>query len=117
MRKDLEALSKWSKTWSLEFNVDKCKVIHFGRDNPNTVYSINGKNVKVVTEEKDLGIIVNKDFKVAHQCAVAAKAANRILGLVKRTFSSRRKDIIVRLYKSLIRPHLEYCMTVWRPQL
>jgi len=115
MRKDLEALSKWSKTWGLEFNVDKCKVIHFGRDNPNTVYAIDGKSVKVVTEEKDLGIIVNKDLKVAHQCAVATKAANRILGLVKRTFSSRRKDIIVRLYKSLIRPHLEYCMSVWRP--
>ena len=34
---------------------------------------------------------------------------------MKRTFSSRSKDIIVALYKSLIRPHLEYCMSVWKP--
>ena len=71
--------------------------------------------MKVVREEsKDLGIIVNQDLKVANQCSVAVKAANRTLGLIKRTFTSRKKDIIVRLYKSLIRPHLEYCMSVWR---
>src|SRR5438132_7209338 len=84
------------------------------KDNPNTVYDIKDSNVKVVKEEKDLGIIVNQDLKVANQCAVAVKAANRTLGLIKRTFTSRKKDIIVRLYKSLIRPHLEYCMSVWR---
>ena len=57
-------MSKWSKTWGLEFNVGKCKVIHFGKDNPITVYDINGSNVKVVKEEKDLGIIINQDLKV-----------------------------------------------------
>src|SRR5579872_3623035 len=115
MHRDLELLSEWSKTWGLEFNVDKCKVIHFGRDNPNSVYAINDKTVKVVTDERDLGVTVNQDLKVANQCAVAVKAANRTLGLIKRTFSSRSKDIIVALYKSLIRPHLEYCMSVWKP--
>jgi len=68
-----------------------------------------------VTEEKDLGAIVNQDLKVANHCAVAIKAANRSLGLIKRIFSSRNKGIIVALYKSLIRPHLEYCMSVWKP--
>src|SRR5579872_2216926 len=73
------------------------------------------KQFKVVTEEKYLGVIVNQDLKVANQCAVAVKAANRTLGLIKRTFSSINKDIIVALYKSLIRPHLEYFMSVWKP--
>ena len=86
MHRDLELLSEWSKTWGLEFNVDKCKVIHFGRDNPNSVDAINDKTVKVVTKEKDLGVIVNHDLKVANQCAVPVKAANRTLGLIKRTF-------------------------------
>ena len=115
MHNDLELLCKWSQTWGLDFNVDKCKVIHFGRDNPNTAYTINNNEIKVVEVEKDLGVIVNKDLKVAGQCAAAVKTANRTLGLIKRTFSSRNKDIIVRLYKSLVRPHLEYCMSVWRP--
>ena len=85
MHKDLEVLSKWSKTWGLEFNVEKCKVIHFGRDNPNTVYAINGKNVKVVTEEKDLGIIVNKDLKVAHVCC-SSESRKQNFGFSKANF-------------------------------
>ena len=60
MHKDLERLCNWSQKWGLEFNVDKCKVIHFGRDNPNTTYTINNKAVKVGEVEKDLGVIVNK---------------------------------------------------------
>ena len=115
MHRDLELLNKWSKTWGLEFNVDKCKVIHFGRNNPNATYAISDKNLKEVKEEKDLGVIVNQDLKAANQCAVAVKAANRTLGLIKRTFSSRSKDIILGLYKSLVRPKLEYCMSVWKP--
>ena len=73
------------------------------------------KQLKVVTEEKDLGVIANQNLKVANQCAVAVKAANRTLGLIKRTFSSRSKETIIALYKSLICPHLEYCMSVWKP--
>ena len=49
------------------------------------MYDINGSNVKVVKEEKDLGVIVNQDLRFANQCAVAVKAANRTLGLMKRT--------------------------------
>ena len=60
-----------------------------------------------MTEEKDLGAIVNQDLKVANHCAVAIKAANRSLGLIKRIFSSRNKGIIVALYKSFINPHIE----------
>ena len=115
MHRDLGRLCNWSETWGLDFNVDKCKVIHFGRDNPNTTYTINNKAVKVGEVEKDLGIIVNKDLKVASQCSTAVKAANRTLGLIKRTLSSRDVDIVVGLYKSLVRPNLEYCMSVWRP--
>src|SRR5690349_2989857 len=83
MHQDLKLLSEWSQIWGLEFNVDKCKVIHFGRNNPNTVYVLNNKTLKVVNDEKDLGIIVNQDLKVANQCAVAVKAANKTLDLIK----------------------------------
>jgi len=49
----------------------------------------------------------------------AAKKGNQIglLGLIKRTITCRSKEIILRLYKSLARPHLEYCIQAWRPHL
>jgi hypothetical protein len=47
----------------------------------------------------------------------AAKKGNRMLGMMKRTIVSREKEIIIKLYKSLVRPHLEYCVQAWNPFL
>ena len=41
--------------------------------------------------------------------------ANKVLGMIKRSFSVRNKDVILQLYKSLVRPHLEYSVQAWRP--
>ena len=53
--------------------------------------------LQVVNSEKDLGVMVQDDLKVSMQCAEVVKRANRILGMIKRTFESRSKDIILRL--------------------
>ena len=78
---------------------------------------MNAKVLKKVLEEKDLGVIVTSDFKVGRQCAEAAKKGNRILGMIKRTFSCKSKLIMKNLYKSLVRPHLDSCVQAWRPHL
>ena len=41
--------------------------------------------------------------------------ANRILGMIKRNFTDRSKEVIIPLYESLVRPHLEYCCQIWNP--
>jgi len=35
--------------------------------------------------------------------------------MIKRKFSIRDKEVILQLYKSLVRPHLEYSIQAWRP--
>ena len=73
--------------------------------------------VSEVSEEKDLGVIISRNFKVSKQCIKATKKGNQILGLIKRTFTCRKKEVVIRLYQSLVRPHLEYCIQAWRPHL
>ena len=40
-----------------------------------------------------------------------------MLGMIKRTISYtiKKTEIMVRLYKTIVRPHLEYCVSVWSP--
>jgi ribonuclease P/MRP protein subunit RPP40 len=37
--------------------------------------------------------------------------------MIKRSFCYLSKDVVLKLYKSLVRPHLEYCVQAWRPYL
>jgi len=58
---------------------------------------------------------VSKDLKWDKQCSQAVKKANRMLGVIKRNFTDRSKETIMPLYKSVVRPHLEYCVPIWSP--
>ena len=69
------------------------------------------------TEEKDLGVWIGNDLKPVAQCERAAKAANSALGLITRSFHYRTKSILVPLYKTFVRPKLEYAVAVWNPWL
>ena len=74
-----------------------------------------GKELVEVTAECDLRVIVQGDLKVSKQCTKAVNTANRILGLINRTLEFKSKDTVLQLYKSLVRPHLEYCIQCWNP--
>ena len=114
---DLSKLYKWSEDWQMSFNLDKCKVMHIGVNNNCSSYSMGDRDLGEVDEEKDLGVIINNRFKVDKQCAKVSKTSNRVLGLIYRTFACKNKNIILKLYKSLVRPHLDYCCQAWRPHL
>ena len=47
----------------MEFNVEKCCVMQFGNNNNNYTYKMNGDEIQVTEEEKDLGIAVQKSLK------------------------------------------------------
>ena len=91
------------------FNVDKCKVMHFGKHNAHYDYTLNNKPLVKVTEERDLGIVISSDLKVSQQCSQAYSKASKMLGVLNRSIVYKSKDIMLKLYKSLVRPHLEYC--------
>ena len=62
-------------------------------------------------------MIISDTGKSTEQCVAAAKKANSILGMIKRNIIWKSKEIIVTLYKSLVRPRLEYCVQAWCPYL
>ena len=120
LQEDLNRLVQWSEKWLLKFNPDKCKVMHIGH-NLATSYTMKEGNKTVelnsTTEEKDLGVLITRDLKFHEQCVQSVKKAQSVLGMVKRHFKVIDKDDFTALYKTYIRPHLEYCIQAWSPHL
>ena len=67
------------------------------------------------TQEQDLGITFSADMKVSEQCGIAASKGNQIILLIRRIITYKEKQLIVPLYKVIVRPHLEHCIQAWRP--
>ena len=116
LQQDLEGLSNWTKQWSLQFNVDKCKSMRIAHEG-HPDYTLDRVELKEVAEERDLGIVVSNNLKPSLQCARAAQKAMQVLGIIKRNFSINDKEDFRLLFNGYVRPHLEYCVQVWSPYL
>ena len=111
----IDKLIIWANTWSMEFNVKKCKVMHLGRRNPIHGYTMNGTPLQVCNGERDIGIHISDTLKPGTQCAEAARRANAILTQISRAFLYRDRRVFVQLYKQFVRCHLEFAAPAWSP--
>jgi ribonuclease P/MRP protein subunit RPP40 len=117
MQADIHNILLWSTKWQLPFNIPKCKILHYGKNNPEFTYSMDNTPMKEDVTEKDLGVTFDTDFNFrSHIQQIVAKANSRV-GIIKRTFVSINKKNFNILYKSLVRPIIEYCSQVWSPYI
>ena len=59
--------------------------------------------------------MIDQDLKFHEHTLLVTNKANHILGLIKRSFSYLNSDMLVRLYKSMVCPILEYGNVIWGP--
>jgi uncharacterized protein YktA (UPF0223 family) len=115
LQHDLNVLGEWATKNELPFNVTKCKVMHVGKKNLKEDYTLMGQVIPKTTDEKDLGVFFSESFKPTFNCNKVSKSANKIVGMIGRNLSTRSSEGMLILYKTLVRPILEYCIPVWRP--
>ena len=89
---DLHSLQAWANTWQMVFNAKKCKVLHLGNSNPLHEYSMESTTLEAITEEKDLGVIVDDKLKFDRHAEAQTNKANKILGLIRRSFDYLDKE-------------------------
>ena len=121
LQRTLNSLKEWSNIWLLDFNATKCNVLHLGRNNIKYEYYMkNGEDHTKLNKsefEKDLGVNIdtNLDFKVHIKTTV--KKARSAAGIINRHIIHKTPKIMVQLFKSMVRPILEYANAVWAPYL
>ena len=106
LQNDLNSLSLWASTWMMELNPSKCKVLHMGPHNNQISYFMLDKSgtriqVEAVESERDLGVIVDRKFKVDEHTMQQVQ---------------RHPLVIRKSYNALVRPHLEFGFPVTNPQ-
>ncbi|KAK8741933.1 hypothetical protein OTU49_002018 [Cherax quadricarinatus] len=115
LQEDLNRLMQWSEKWQMQFNIDKCKVLNVGQDNNHATYKLNNVDLNITDCEKDLGVLVSSNLKPRQQCISVRNKANRILGFISRSINNRSPQVVLQLYTSLVRPHLDYAAQFWSP--
>lgn len=117
LQKALDQLCAWADKWDMEFNIDKCKVLHIGRNNPQHSYSMKGQILSNTDSEKDIGVWITNSLKPSTQCREAYRVASAMLNNISKAFHFRDRHVFVRLYKTYVRVHLEFSTPVWNPWL
>ena len=126
IQQDISSIEHWSDTWQLPLNKQKCSYLRVSSSNnndPKNVYYLHHENLQTSVETdntdnvKDLGVIVDETLKFEKQISERIKKANSVLSSIKRTIRYMDKSVFTMLYKSIVRPILEFCGAVWNPHL
>ena len=112
----LKDLQNWQNLWLLKFNPSKCKVMHVPyNDNPIQDYVFSDVTLESIEVEKDLGVVTSSDLTWTQQIKSCISKANSMIAWVTRNLITRDLHVMRNVYKSIIRPHLEYCAQLWSP--
>ena len=93
--------------------------MRIGNGHPEFTYqmTVDGLLIDLDTThtEKDLGVYMDDKLKFDFHIHTAVTRANRMLGLIKRSYTYLDKESLLCLYKAMVRPILEYGVTIWSP--
>ena len=105
----------------MSVNVKKSKSMHIGKSEPSEHYMKDNEGniykIEHVNQEKDLGIIFDKNLNFDVYIKSKISIANRNLGLIHKKITYLDQIMFKQSCKALVRPHLEYASVVWNPCL
>ena len=87
----------------------------------NTLWEKNLSNEREVLKntelEKDFDVNVDPELKFSKHIEIQVNKANKILGLIQRSYKYMDKEMLKNVFIALVRPHLEFANMVWSPRL
>jgi len=118
LQQKIDRMNDWTQYSLLKFHPQKCKAMRItsARKQPSKIcYSISDRMITQVSSIDDLGITFNHHLTFEQHINNKVNKANSLAGMIRRSFVHLDKEMFRTLFKSIVRPHLEYGATVWNP--
>ena len=118
LKDDLNRLYEWSVKWKMIFNPDPNKpaeeVTFTNRTSTSyDTVSYAGVDVKSTDFHKHLGFILDSKMHYTKHLDCKIAKANQGITVIKRLFNYLPREALFQIYKSFIRPHLDYCDVIY----
>ena len=120
---DLLNLQDWLHANKLSLNVVKTQSLIIGSgpsirmienqpDAPPS-FSIGDQDIEMITNTRYLGVQIDIKLNWGKHIDTIKTKANRALGLIKYSKKYLPSDILNKMYRGIVEPHLSYCCSVW----
>ena len=116
LQKDLTVLVTWATVWQLSFNLKKCNILKISRSTNSSItfnYIAQGFSIPSVSQHPYLGVELTSNLSWNRHIQIITKKANQKLAFLMRNLRNCPQIVKEKVYKSLIRSHLEYASSVW----
>ena len=117
LQEDLQTIYDWADKVNMMFNSDKFELLRFWPSNkPDWQYlAPDGSAIEEKGQLRDLGVQISSDLSFTTHINNTITGANRLIGMVMRTFRRRSRFLMVTVWKTIIQPKLDYCSQLWSP--
>ena len=118
----VDIVQAYASAQYMTFNRSKCKYMLVSRKRvhtfPDPVIYLYGLPLESVSSFKYFGVLLTSDLSWCGHVKNACTKARQLIGLIYRRFYKYSSAQTLRqLYLALVRPHLEYAVSVWSPHL
>ena len=112
LQSSLDTLVAWSDQWQLSISSKKSAVLCLGQTHIDQCYVIKQNNVSLLSEIRDLGILIDDKLTMSqHICALVKKAQMR----ASHVSIPGTRATLLKAFTTYVRPLLEYATPVWSP--
>ena len=113
---DLEKINQWTYQWKMQFNPDPNKqanevIFSHKSDSANVFHPtirLNNNSIPTCPNQKHLGIVLDSKLNFNSHIDVKIKICSKLIGLIRRLSVNLLRKALLTIYKSIIRPHLDY---------
>ena len=115
LESDLQDTVHWGRKWLVDFNAGKTQLVSFDRSKNTGAIDVkmDGSVLEEKTSFKRLGLTSSYKLDWGSYIVSIAKTASKKTGALIRSMKFLSPEVALYLYKSTMRPCMEYCCHVW----